>query len=64
MNKNFKDTYRETLYKNEISAISDNPILALVNGTPDDRVREALRMSGWPEADIEDLINQTKIGKE
>lgn len=64
MSKSFRDTYKQTIFKNEIAAIADNPILALVNGTPDGTVREALRMSGWPENDIEDLINQVKIGKE
>lgn len=60
----FKDTYKETLMKNDYAAIAENPILALVNGTPDDRVREALRMSKWPESDIEDMINSVKIAEE
>jgi hypothetical protein len=57
----FKDTYKTILMKNEDSAIAENPILALVNGTPDGRVRDALRLASWTENDIEELINSTKV---
>lgn len=60
----FTDSYKAVLKKNEQSAVADNPILALVNGMPDDKVREILRLESWTETDIEDLINSVKIKEE
>ena len=60
----FTDSYKATLNKNDQSAIADNPIMALVMGVPDDKVREILRLESWTETDIEDLINSVKIKEE
>jgi hypothetical protein len=64
MSKSFKDAYIKTVHKNTDVAIAENPILALTNGVPDDRVRQALKDADWPETEIEELINKVKQSKE
>ena len=60
----FTDSYKSVLNKNDQDSIADNPIMALVMGVPDDKVREILRLESWTETDIEDLINSVKIKEE